>query len=81
MFFTKTAKVVAWVGFVFAVFNLILGFAIAGGFLGNPAAALKEYSMADTTGEMIDEAFFGALVCIALGTLAEISLALNNKVG
>lgn len=70
MFFTRLARVVAFIALVLGIVHLAMAIAIAGGMLG-PGAA--ERYLVSTVGEAIDRGAYMVIFSIALGTLAEIS--------
>ncbi|WP_134078206.1 hypothetical protein [Rhodovulum visakhapatnamense] len=70
MFFTKTAKAIAWLMVVLGGSHAVLGFAMA--ILGDQAMAPR-YLGTDTTGEAIDEGLKVLLIGAVVGMLAEIS--------
>ena len=80
MFFTKLGRVLAWAMFVFGVFKVALGFAIASiDDAQEKASAIARYLGSGTTGHAIDQGQLGIFAAIALGILAEISIAINRK--
>lgn len=78
MFFTQLARIVAILLFVAAVSRVLLGLAIAWGYLGPYDEALARYTTASTTGKLIDSGLYRILIAIALGTLAEISFSVRK---
>lgn len=79
MFFAHLARVVAFIVLLLGAFRAGMGFAIASGFIAPAEAALARYGGAGaTTGGMIDAGLLAVAVAIALGTLAEIALALRR---
>jgi hypothetical protein len=77
--FTKLAKIVAIVGFVLGALRFAMSVAIA--FMPDEArvAATARYLGSRPIGHYIDGSLYVVLACIALGTLAEISLSLRRK--
>lgn len=80
MFFTRTARIVAYLVFVVGILNVIGGFGYASGIIeqaplanGDPAPPIK-------TGPMIDKGIYTAAAALALGTLAEIGMTLSRMV-
>lgn len=78
MFFTRLARLVAILVFVLAVFQVLLGVAIATEFVGPYEAALARYTAASSSGEVIDRGLYSILFALGLGTLAEISFAVRK---
>jgi hypothetical protein len=64
--------------FVLALGNFLLGLAIATELLGPYEAALARYSISSSSGKMIDSGWYGILIAIGLGTLAEISFSVRK---
>ena len=75
--FTNLARIVAIGALVFGAFGLLFGLAIASELLGSYEAAAARYGK---SGKMIDGGIRMIVVAIALGTLAEISLAVRKRV-
>jgi hypothetical protein len=48
------------------------------GYAGPPDLVLRRYTTMPTTGQVIDKGIYYALVGLALGTLAEIGLAVRK---
>ena len=72
MFFTKVGRVAAWMIFVLSIVRMATGLLVA--FTAeDPSAAAQHYFAEPTTGAMIDQAFQGLGIAIALGVLTEIS--------
>ncbi len=76
---SRIAQVVAWLMLVGSVLQLALGVAIATGVIGPYEWALARYTMEDSSGEVIDKGWRNILIALALGTLAEIGLALGKR--
>lgn len=73
MFFTKLARIVAFIALILGAFQIAVGFAIANDMLGPKQAAIARYLPTSTTvGEAIDKGTYIVIFAIALGTLAEI---------
>lgn len=70
MFFTKTARIIAWLGFLLGAFQVVTGFALA--ITDSDAALVSRYLGTRTTGEAIDRGVYMLLVSVALGTLSDI---------
>lgn len=79
MFFTHLARVVAVIVFMLAVFRVLLGLAVAAGYMGPYEAALARYTTAPSSGRMVDTGLYAILFAIALGTLAEISISVRKR--
>lgn len=80
MFFTKFAKIVAWIIFLGGATRFIMAFSVA--LIDDPEARsffLERYlgSSGRTTGEYIDRSSLHMLIGLALGTLVEISQSLH----
>ncbi|HEV8693799.1 MAG TPA: hypothetical protein VGQ93_06390 [Lysobacter sp.] len=78
MIFTHLARLVAVLAFVLGAFRVLLGLAIATGYIGPYEAALARYTTASSSGEIIDKGLIVILLAIALGTLAEISFSVRK---
>lgn len=79
MFFAHLARVVAFIVLLLGAFRAGMGFAIGSGFIAPAEAALARYGGAGATvGGMIDAGLLATAVAIAMGTLAEIALALRR---
>ena len=70
----------ATLALILGFLQLALGVAIAWGTLGGREQALARYTSASTTGEVINEAVLIIVVALALGTLAEIGVAVRKAV-
>ncbi|MGO4440286.1 hypothetical protein [Rhizobium sp. RAF56] len=81
MGFTKIAQVLALLAVVSGVIGIVVGFVIATGVTGwSYEQALTRYGGgATSSGQVIDRGLYLLLFGVALGTLAEISLALHNR--
>lgn len=55
-----------------------MGVAIAAGFIGPYEAALARYTGADSSGEVIDRGTYAVVFALALGTLADIGIAVRK---
>lgn len=71
MFFTTTARIVAWFMFVLAILRIIMAGSIAI-WIDDPMAA-RTYLATETTGEAINEACIWLFAALALGVGTEIS--------
>ncbi|HCL64848.1 MAG TPA: hypothetical protein DIC56_08440 [Rhizobium sp.] len=77
MFFTQAARIVAILVFLFGVLQIVLGFGSASGIL-EPAPLPKWAPSRQPTGEVIDNGIYMVVFALALGTLAEIGLAVKR---
>jgi hypothetical protein len=78
--FSQIARVVAIIGLVGGLLQVGLGLAIATGVIGPYDAALARYTTASSSGEVIDEGTRVWLIALALGTLAEIGIAVRRGI-
>lgn len=79
MIFTKLARIVAWIVLVGSVLRIVTGLVIATEIFGPYEEALRRYGgSAQSSGAIIDRGVYAMLVAIALGTLAEIGIALRR---
>lgn len=80
MFFTRIARVVAFLALVFGIVLMAVGFAAASGTMA-PADAKRALSLlvASSTGELVDRGLYASLVAVALGTLSEIAPAIRRS--
>ena len=79
MFFARLTRIVAFLLLLAGSLHAGMGYAIAFGWIGPRAEALARYGGAGTTtGEMVDSGLIGAAIALALGTLADIALALRR---
>jgi len=79
--FCNVSRVLAAVALMLGLLQLGLGVAIAGGFIGPYEQALARYSAASSSGEVINQAVIVIVLALALGTLAEIGIALRKAGG
>lgn len=80
MIFTHLARILSGVGLAYGSLRVVTGFLIAEEKLGPYAEALARYAPgAASSGQVIDRGAFTILAAVALGTLAEISLALRKS--
>jgi hypothetical protein len=75
VFFSHVARVVAILGPVMGIIEVLMGLSIANEWGGLSATNLGRYTGAATTGELIGRGIYKILAAVALGTLAEIGLA------
>jgi hypothetical protein len=78
MVFSHLTRIVAVLALMLGAGLILMGYSIARGELGPTELALKRYTTASTTGEVIDKGTYYILVGLAFGTLAEIGLALRK---
>lgn len=79
MFFTKLAKVAAWLALVLGASQLLIGFSIAMEIVGPYDAALARYAPgAANSGQVINRGLYAVIFAIVIGTLAEIGMALRR---
>lgn len=79
MFFTHLGRVIAILALVFGVISIIVGLMIATEFIGPYEWALRRYTSASSSGEVIDKGFYVVLFGVAFGILTEISYALRAE--
>ena len=72
MFFIRTCKLLAILALLSGSFQILLGLLIATEAIGPYELALKHFSTAKSSGEIIDKGVRTLLVAIVLGVLAEI---------
>lgn len=80
VFFTRTARIVAYLVFVHGVLNMVAGFGYASGIIEQAPLPNGEAPPPIRTGPMIDKGIYMAAAALALGTLAEIGMALRRVV-
>ncbi|MBL8599715.1 MAG: hypothetical protein JNL14_18415 [Devosia sp.] len=76
--FSHASRIVAVLALILGVFHFVLGVSIAAGWIGPESEALARYAAAPTTGEVIDRSAYIIIFALALGTLAEIGIALRR---
>lgn len=79
MIFTQLARVIAILGLLFGIFHAVIGFGVASGSIGE--MAIRRYTTADNSGQLIDKSVVTILVSIAFGALAEIGFAVKRHLG
>ena len=79
MSFSKVARVMAFLGLMFGILEIVMGFTLVS--WGISGEALGRYTSAPTTGALIDRGCLIVLVAVALGTLAEIAIAVRKSGG
>ncbi|MCU9847963.1 hypothetical protein OEZ60_08085 [Defluviimonas sp. WL0024] len=77
MTFTKACRIVATLAVAFGLLRLGMGFGLAFGM--GEGADLSGYIGNKTTGQVINQGIYAVLFGVALGTLADISRALQSK--
>lgn len=77
--FSHLSRIVAVLMLFFGVANFALGWSIASGWVGPYEQALARYTSAASSGEVINRATMHIAFALALGTLAEIGLAVRRK--
>lgn len=80
MFFTRIARVVAYLVFILGVLNVIGGFGYASGFIEQAPLPNGDTPPPIRTGPMIDKGIYMAAAALALGTLAEMGMRLSRMV-
>jgi hypothetical protein len=79
MIFTKLARIVAWLALILGASQLLIGFGIATETFGPYEQALARYAPgAANSGQVINRGMYMVIFAIALGTLAEISVAVRR---
>ena len=78
--FSHASRVLAILALIVGLAELALGLAIATGVAGPYEQALSRYTTASSSGEVINRATYLIVVALALGTLAEIGLAVRRAV-
>jgi hypothetical protein len=78
VFFTRTAHIVAYLVFVLGVLSMVAGFGYASGLIDQAPLPKGDAPPPIKTGPMIDKGMYMALAALALGTLAEIGMALRR---
>lgn len=80
VFFTRTARIVAYLVLVLGVLNMVGGFGYASGIIEQAPLPTGEAPPPIKTGPMIDKGLYMAAAALALGTLAEIGISLRRMV-
>ncbi|MGB3812108.1 MAG: hypothetical protein WA950_02680 [Shinella sp.] len=80
VFFTRTARIVAYLVFILGVLNMVAGFGYASGIIEQATLPNGEAPAPIKTGPMIDKGMYMAAAALALGTLAEIGMSLRRMV-
>ena len=79
MCFSHYARVIAGIGLILGILRVLMGVSIAKGWLGLSVDDLGQYTSLATTGAVINQGMYVTLAAIALGTLAEIGLAVRKS--
>ena len=77
--FSNISRVVAILAMIIGIAEFALGFAIGSGVVGPYEQALARYSTASSSGVLINRGTYVFVFALALGTLAEISLAVRKR--
>lgn len=80
VFFTRTARIIAYLAFIIGVLNIVGGFWYASGLIEQAPLPNGDAPPSIKTGPMIDKGMYMALAALVLGTLAEIGMALQRMV-
>jgi hypothetical protein len=80
MIFSRLARIAAVVVLLMGVGEVAMGFVLVDGW-SKGEVDLSRYTTAKTTGELIDRGIYKILIALALGTLAEIGLAIRRNRG
>lgn len=78
MFFTRTARIIAYLVFIVGILNVIVGLGYASGIIEQAPLATGDPAPPLRTGPMIDKGIYMAAAALALGTLAEIGMVLSR---
>jgi hypothetical protein len=78
MIFSNLARIFAVLGFIGSLSLILIGLSIANELFGPYEEMLARYTTSPSSGKLIDQGFYGILVAVALGTLAEISFAIRK---
>jgi hypothetical protein len=79
LFFTKLARLFAYLGTAFGVLRVLMALTIAEEWLGPYRESLARYAPTSaSSGELIDRGLYTILIAVALGVLTEISQALHK---
>lgn len=76
--FSLISRGVALLILIAGLMDLAMGFAIATGYIGPYEEALARYTTASSSGQLINRALIVTAIALALGTLAEIGLAVRK---
>lgn len=78
MFFTKAARLVAWLIFIPSALRHIMAWSIALEWVGPYQWAIDRYLGGEQSGPVMTKTLLYVVAAVALGTLAEISRHLHN---
>lgn len=73
MFFIRIAQVVAWIGFIFGIMRVVMGFALV-----DAPELQRHYLGSATTGEAIGRGALTILVAIFIGVVAQIGVSVTK---
>lgn len=76
--FSHLSRIIAVLALLVGVAEFALGWSIASGWVGPYKEAIARYTTASSSGELITRALWVIAFALALGTLAEIGLALRK---
>jgi hypothetical protein len=80
MIFTNLARLIAFLGAVFGALQILMGVSIAEEWMLPYREAMERYAPGSkTSGEIVDRGIYIILIAVVMGTLAEISLALQKR--
>lgn len=77
--FSYASRAVAVLALILGLFHFALGIGIEAGWIGPENEALARYAAAPTTGQVINRSVYIIIFALALGTLAEIGIALRRR--
>lgn len=80
MFFTRTARIIAYLVFIGGVLQMLGGVGYATGFIEQAPLSNGAAPPPIATGPMIDKGMYMAAFGVVLGTLAEIGMSLRRMV-
>ena len=79
MFFSQLGRIAAFLVLLLGVLRVVTGLLIANEWMLPYEEALTRYTTMASSGEVIDQGIYAILLGIALGMLAEISIALREE--
>ena len=80
MFFARIARIVAFLVFLGSLLRAALAVAVASEMVGPYKTAMARYFPSSAnSGDVIESSLLALAFAVALGTLAEIALALRNR--
>ena len=77
--FSHLSRIIATLALLLGLAQVALGWSIASGWIGPYEAALARFSSATSSGAVIDRGIWLIAAAIAMGTLAEIGLAVRSS--